>query len=198
MSRLKYTPIVPTEARAASRLNTIWSDFTTAGNAVNYENFAEEGMDARPFVAFPHAKIVAQVSDGTRVAASLAATGGAYALYVQNAVNFQTGALTVTANDVLHIHARVVLESQPANWGLSPGQTFGLRLRANGAVLLGKSKREHMRPAGTTVNNHLVIETQAWVDSFSPTSIELLYRLTAGGAWPSIAQLTCTLLQQVN
>jgi hypothetical protein len=200
VSRFEYEPILPGDTREASRVNGFWTSLA-ACVPFNHENFRGQGIDSRPLTAYPHGEVVAEVLDTTRVAASVGVTGAAYALFAMGATNFQTAALTVGANDILAIYARVVLQSLPGAslQGLTAGDTFGIRLRYNGATLITGTKREHARPAATTVNNHVCLETFGWLpDGVTPANIELLYRLSAGTAFPVIGHLVCTLFRQVN
>lgn len=208
MTQANYDPIHPGDVRSAAPVNTIYSSLATASQNLTGVNFAEEGMDFRPFETHPVGLRTGRIIETARPAVSFVVTGGAFAQFVQSGTVFRLNApaalpAALTANELLRIRARVWLETTlAAGYGLT-GAQWSLRLVWNNGAATAQivfSKRSLIPPPPGKGSDG-VLFCEGWLHGPIPVIAwaELQYQLdVAGLAFPSSSMIWATLFRRQN
>lgn len=106
MSRMSYNKIRPGDVRDVGRLNTIWEDFEVA-DAIDGDNFAEEGLDELAFVPDPEGTRIASIVNNSSTAIAAVTPWATFTM----GVAFSTAPLgLIPADSALRIRSYVAFE----------------------------------------------------------------------------------------
>jgi hypothetical protein len=170
MARITWTPLTEASIRDAATTNAIFDQIETQTTNLDEDNFREGGLDHVPFetdVASRKA-FVPIIHSGP----SDLVTPAAFATLNVGAINFQTGAITLEANErlVLRFSAQLVTSTTPT-YGLPANADLNVRLRqfsnAVAAVLPGSNSTY---TAGATYGIEVGVDTMGVING--PLSLD--------------------------
>jgi hypothetical protein len=195
VSRVSYPRIEPMDERETSVVNDAFNLISGESDELDWENYAEEGLDEGCFVDGTYGTRLHQVVDNGRIALVPA---GAFAVF-QMSVAFQTPAIgAVASNRLLRIWSCVYFESvAPASHGI-PADDLHMRHEYDVGAGTAATLYSRARKTGSTIasgfesRRHATIAIESWM--FGPIAnlqwVRLAYTLAgAANAFPSKALL---------
>jgi hypothetical protein len=198
MSRVSPASNLPRflEYRDAEGINDFFTDLEEQSGNIDWENFAEEGLDKTCFNDTVYGQRLKTVNDNTRIA--LPPTAGVFTTF-EMGTPFRTSSIgLVNSNRLLRVLSVVYFESEtPASHGI-PVALLEMRHQYRFGGATSATLYSHAKKTGATIasglesRRHATVAIESWI--FGPIDdlewVELAYELGgAVDAYPSKAFL---------
>jgi len=173
MGRVEYDQLRPGAATAGA-LNSILTEVATDSGLLSNANWAEEGLDKRPFASLIQARraFIPIIHDATATQGPLAA---AFVTF-NPGVLFRTGAFVLAANETLRLRFTSEFPSGPVLFGITPTPPADVQVRLGGQIsgipFFNTASLRRYRNLNTGFGAHARCHTQIYL--VGPTSFDFV------------------------